>query len=68
MRLVDDWKKVYKWHSAQALALVAAIPVVYAELPPEVVALIPPQCQGYLVTTVAVCGLILRLRKQGKGA
>lgn len=65
MRLVSDARRAWRWFSMQALALLAIIPVVWAELPPEVAAIIPAGWYPWIVTGVAVAGMIGRLVDQG---
>lgn len=58
MKLVDNWKSVYKWYSTWAAAASVAmqgIAVAYVALPPEWRAVVP---QGF-VGVCAVGGLIL---------
>ena len=66
MQLVDGWTKAYRWLSVQVFAIIAALPFVWAELPPEVKAMIPPEYRPYIVSGLAVAGLLLRLKKQGR--
>lgn len=40
VKLVDDWKNFYKWFSTWLIALAAAAPVAYAQLP-AIQAIIP---------------------------
>ena len=64
MKLVDGWQKAYKWLSVQMFALLAALPFVWAELPPEVKAMIPPEYRPYIVAGLAFAGIVLRMVKQ----
>lgn len=64
MRLVQDWKDAWKWHSAQALAALALLPIVWMELPPDVKAFIPEAWQPWIVMGLAFGGLVGRLRDQ----
>lgn len=65
MKIVKDWRKVLRSYSAIALAVLAAIPVVWSEMPPELVAFIPADWQRWIVAGVALAGLIGRFVKQG---
>lgn len=65
MRLVKDWRKAWRWYSTQALVAVAAIPQVWATLPPELRLAIPEDWMRWVVTAVAIGGLIGRLIDQG---
>jgi hypothetical protein len=64
MKPVENWKQAWKWHSTQALALLALAPLVWEVLPPEFVALIPEDWLPFILTAVALGGLIGRLRAQ----
>lgn len=66
MRIIKDWRKAVRSYSAMALAFIAFIPMIWAELPPELVALIPAEWQKWIVVGVATAGLIGRFIKQGK--
>lgn len=66
MKLIPDWRKTLLSYSAMALAFVAFIPMLWAELPPEIVAMIPAEWHKWIVVTVATAGLIGRFIKQGK--
>ena len=65
MKMVDGWQKAWKWHSMQALAALALLPAVWAEVPPEVQALIPSEWRSWILAALAVIGIIGRLRAQG---
>lgn len=65
MKLVTDAKKAWTWFSVQAMALVALIPVIWMQLPPETQALIPAGWKPYVITAVAVAGILGRLVDQG---
>jgi hypothetical protein len=64
MKPVENWKEAWKWHSTQALALLALAPLVWEVLPPELVALIPEDWLPFILTAVAIGGLVGRLRAQ----
>lgn len=65
MKPVSNWRDAWKWHSTQLFTLLAVLPVVWAELPPEIKMLIPAEWQPYILAGLAVSGAILRLRDQG---
>ena len=60
--LVPMWQTGWKWFSNWAFMLIVFLATV--PMPPEVVAMLPPVIQKYLIAIVAVCGLILRFVKQ----
>ena len=64
MKLVDDWKDFWKWHSTQILAILAAMPVVWAQLPPDLKAAIPDEYLPYIASLVALSGILARVKKQ----
>jgi di/tricarboxylate transporter len=66
MKLVDDARRAWRWFSVQALAVLAVVPLIWGELPPEVTALIPAGWHPYILAGVAVAGIMGRLVDQGK--
>jgi len=54
------WRTMWRYYSVQALALCAAIPLIWQELPPEVLALLPAEWMPWIVAAVAVAGIIGR--------
>lgn len=66
MKLVEGAKNAWKWHSAQALAALTLLPIVWMELPADIKAMIPDGWTPYVVSGVALGGLIGRLRAQTK--
>ena len=67
MKLVNNWKTAYRMLSVQVLAVLTAVPVVWAQLPEESQALIPEEYRGYVLGFVALCGIAARLVDQGLG-
>lgn len=67
MKLVDNWKSFWKWRSMQAFAVLAALPIIWAVVPPEVTVLLSQyDWYPYLITVIAVLGAIGRLLQQSK--
>ncbi|EFD1997022.1 TPA: hypothetical protein MA429_002846 [Klebsiella pneumoniae] len=64
MKLVDDWKSAWRWFSMHALVLAGIIPTVWAELPPDLKAAIPPGAMGTITAVIAACGVVGRLVSQ----
>lgn len=65
-RLVPNWKKSWRWHSAQALAVLTVLPVVWMEFPADLKSQIPDDWMPYVVSAVALGGLFGRLKDQSK--
>ena len=69
MKLVDNWKDGWKWLSVHALVILAAVPLIWMQIPTEWKAAAIPQSSMVWVAVavaVAVCGIIARLFKEGK--
>lgn len=64
MKLVSDAKDWWKWHSTHAMAIAAALPVVWQELPPELKASIPDGWMPWITAAILVAGLVGRVRDQ----
>lgn len=64
MKLVDNARDFWRWHSTWAIAILAALPMVWAELPDDVKAMIPPDWRPWVALALGVAGIALRLRKQ----
>lgn len=64
MRIVNDWRDWWKWWSVRALALIAVLPVVWLEIPSDVKAYIPVEAQPWIVTAMALAGIVGRLKDQ----
>lgn len=64
MRLVPDWKSAWRWLSVQFMTLAAAAEVAWRTLPPEALAVIPPDWQGYITLGLILAGLIGRMIDQ----
>lgn len=68
MRLVQNWRAFWRWHSTWALALTGILPVVWAELPPDIKSTIPAEWRPWLFVALAIAGIAARLRDQGTGS
>lgn len=64
MKLVSDWKNVWRWHSARILAALTLVPLAWAELPADLKAQIPPAWYPYIIGGVGALGLLGRVRDQ----
>lgn len=65
MRLVANWRKAWRWASLQFMALAAAAQVAWETLPPEALAVIPIDYQGYITLGLVIAAMIGRLIDQG---
>ena len=64
MKLVDNWRDWWKWHSTQLMAAVAAVPVVWMGLPPDVKSYVPDEWMPWIMASVAVGAIVGRVRDQ----
>lgn len=64
MQLVPEWRRAWRMWSVQILAVIALIPQIWEELPPEVQLMIPAEWHPHILTVVAVATIIARLVKQ----
>lgn len=65
MKLVDNWKAAPKWLSVQIAALIVVLPEVWALMPPDVKAMIPPEWEMAIVQLMAAALIVARLKDQG---
>lgn len=66
MKLVNGWSRAWRWHSTQILALVAILPIVWVELPPDIKAMIPAEWRPWIFSAFALAGIAGRLKDQSK--
>ena len=64
MKLVSDARDALRWHSTQAFAALALLPLVWAELPDDLKSMVPDEYRPWIIAALAVAGLIGRLRAQ----
>lgn len=67
MRMVSDWRRAWRWYSSQAFAALAVLPAVWVSLPPDLKSYVPEAWMPWIVSAVAIGGLIGRLIDQGGG-
>lgn len=65
MRLIPHWRAHLRSYSAMALAALAALPLIWAQVPPELIALIPPDWLKWIITGVALAGFVGKFIDQG---
>ena len=69
MKLVPDARRSWRWFSMQVLTALAAAPLIWAAIPPDVQAFLPPEWRPWVLTLMAVAGIAGRLIDQrGKDA
>lgn len=66
LRLVPHWKRAWRWFSIHALVISGIIPMVWANLPGDMRASVPPDTLGVITGVVATLGVIGRLFQQPK--
>lgn len=64
MKLVSDWRDVWKWSSTHVVALAAAIPIAWEHLPTEFKAIVPDECMPFVGLIMFAAFVIGRLRDQ----
>lgn len=65
---VSDWRRAWRWFSVQVLAAIAALPFVWAYIPPEVQAWVPEAWRPWILAAMALAGIAGRLIDQpGRG-
>lgn len=67
MKLVKNARRAWRWFSVQALALLAALPLIWPQIPPEVQAMLPEAWRPWVLVALAVGGIVGRLVDQGGG-
>lgn len=61
---VSNWRSAWRWFSVQVLAVLAVLPLVWAELPPDVQAWLPEAWRPAVLTALALAGIVARLKAQ----
>lgn len=64
MKLVSDWRNVWKYYSTQVLVAIAALPLVWASIPVEVQMMLPVEWRPWLLSGMALAGAASRVVKQ----
>ena len=65
MKLVPNARRAWRWFSVQALAVIAALPLVWTQIPPDVQAMLPDAWRPWVLTAIALAGMVGRLVVQG---
>ena len=66
MHIIPDWRRAWRWFSVQALALIVALPVVWAAMPADAKAFLPDGWEPWILMALAIAGLIGRFVDQTK--
>ena len=66
MRLIYNWREAWKWFSVQFLAVLGLLPLVWGSLPDDAKAFLPEGYGPWVLTTLAVCGILGRIIDQKK--
>ena len=64
MKLVDDWKEFWKWHSTWAITFLAMLPTIWMQIPEEYKMMLPDAWMAPIGVALAVGSVLARLRKQ----
>ena len=64
LKLVDDWRRAWRYYSVQAMAALAGLPIAYMALPADWQAAIPDSWKMAAVGVVLVAGIVGRIVKQ----
>lgn len=63
MKLVDDWRSWWKWHSTYVFGVLAVLPEVWLNSP-SLQAMLPIPLVAKIAPAIAVLGFLLRVRAQ----
>ncbi len=64
MTLVPDWRRAWTWFSVQALAILAALPLVWVALPSDAKGFLPDNLEPWVLFALAAGGIVGRLVDQ----
>lgn len=64
MKLVDDARNWWRWNSTHVVAIFAALPLVWAQLPEDIKAYVPDEWMPYIGFLMFIGFLVARLRAQ----
>ena len=63
MKLVDDARRWWRWHTTYVFAAIIAFPEIWLHST-DLQALLPPAVVSHIAPIVGVIGFLLRIRKQ----
>jgi hypothetical protein len=64
MKLVEDWKDVWRWYSTWIGAAIAAVPFVWIELPQDLKDYVPVGWEPYIMAGMFVFMVLGRIKDQ----
>ena len=64
MKLVDDWKDFWKWHSVWIAAILAAFPVAWVAMPPDLKSAVPDGWLPYISGVMFLAFVVGRIKAQ----
>lgn len=64
IKVVSNWRDGWRWFSTWAMLLIVYLTL--NPLPPEVMALLPPELQQKMIAVIALAGFVLRFISQSK--
>lgn len=67
MKMIPKWRQAWRMYSVQALTALAALPLIWEQMPLEVKAIIPADWNPYILAGIAVAGVAGRLLDQTGG-
>lgn len=65
MRLVENWHRLHRAFSVQAMALAAAVQGAWPSIPADLKAALPPNLVHWVSITLLVAGIVGRMVDQG---
>lgn len=65
LRLVDDWRRAWRWFSVNCMALALVIQSAWAGMPEDMKSAIPSDWVSAVSITAMALGILGRLIKQG---
>lgn len=66
MKLVSDWRRVWRYYSTQAMAIAATVQLTWAQLPDDMRASVPTHLVSYATGALLVLGVVGRMVSQGE--
>lgn len=64
MKLIPKWREGWRMYSVQALTALAALPLIWEQMPMDIKAIIPAEWNPYILAAIALAGVAGRLLDQ----